>query len=168
MSCDSLKEIIQRHVMNLWRRKVARRKTQGEVLFLSSGLLVEDQLCVKASCHCGKSIRPCGCAKVGRHRSKRPKPQTCLSTDWMFRGQVKTCELSASVKLFRVSFFWPFEVGCVFPSCMLTSNEFARSTFWGNSSFSVLPCEHHGVARAAGSHLCNANMSLPEIRRNSP
>ena len=53
--------------------------------------LDEDEHCEKVCCRCGRSvsIRTCVCAKVGRCKSKRPKPHTFLSTDWMISGQVK-------------------------------------------------------------------------------
>ena len=57
--------------------------------------LVQDQHCVKVSCHCGRSvsIRPCGCAKASRRKAKHLKPYTDLSTDWMLRGQTPFCYL---------------------------------------------------------------------------
>ena len=59
---------------------------------------------------CGRSritIRPCVCTKVGRLKGRHPKGHTCLSTDWMIRGQVvsesRTALLLSSEELDRLS-----------------------------------------------------------------
>ena len=58
-----------------------------------------------------------------------------------------------------------FEDGHVLPSCLLISNEFECSPFWGNSRFSVLPGEYHGVARAARNNLSKQKNNMNFVLR---